>query len=267
MAASYDGNVPFVEHRRVPRGTRWRGTFPYHLLSLTLAGGAVYDLPGGRVDLAPGDLLHFAPGAEQDWRVDAVAGWRVGYLIVAVPAALLELLPEPTLAPGIGRIRLDAAAARRIAQDFREMQEWCGRPTPLRSQLVLNLLEHVLLRLRSLRPAPEADARIARARDFLHASLEAPVVLADVARAAGLSRARLCALARQHLGAPPMAYLERLRLEQAARRLLFTADPIDVIAERLGYAERGYFDKRFKRRWGMTPRAYRRGGGVAATDG
>lgn len=261
MAATYAGSVPFVAHTRSPRASRWRGTFPHHLFSLTLAGGVTYALPDGRVGIAAGDLLHFAPQAMQDWQVDARHGWKVCYLIIDLPAALRDLLPAANLAPGIGRVRLDRGEAERIARVFREMQAWSERSTPLRAQLVLNLLEHILLRLRSCRPVAETDARIGQARDFLHGNVTAPVLLADVARAAGLSRARLCALFKEQLDTTPMAYLERLRLEQAARLLLFTTDGIGTIADRLGYAERGYFDKRFKRRWGLTPRAYRLGGG------
>ncbi len=263
MSANYVGNVPFVAHARCTRGMRWCGTFPYHLFSLTLVGGATYDLPDGRVEITAGDLLHFAPRAMQDWQVTGQQGWKVGYLIVSLPAAMGSLLPPPNLAPGIGRIRLERTETARMARIFHEMQAWSERSTPLREQLVLNLLEYILLSLRSLQPVSAVDGRIALAREFLHGAIEEPIVLADVVRASGLSRARLCTLFKEHLDTTPMVYLERLRLEQAARLILFTADPIGVIAERLGYSDRGYFDKRFKRRWGLTPRAYR----LAGADG
>ena len=264
MSANYAGKAPFAAHARAPRGTRWSGTFPFHLLSLTTAGGAVYDLPDGRVAVGAGDLLHFAPQARQDWRVDGAQGWNVHYLIVELPASLRGLLPEADLAPGMGRVRLDARETRRIAEVFRELQTWGGSANPLRGQLVLNLAEHILLRLRSRQPLGTIDPRVGQACEFLHDSVESPTTLDDVARAAGLSRARVCALFQAHLGTTPMAYLEQLRLERAARLLLFTADGIGTIADRLGYNERGYFDKRFKRRWGVTPRSYRRGGGMTA---
>ena len=266
MSVRYAGKVPFIAHTRVPRGTRWSGTFPFHLLSLTTAGGAVYDLPDGRMTVGAGDLLHFAPQARQDWLVDGAQGWNVRYLIVDLPAGLRGLLPEADLAPGIGRVRLDARETRRIAEVFRELQAWCSSANPLRGQLVLNLVEHLLLRLRSRRPLSTIDPRVGQAREFLHDSVESPTTLDDVARVAGLSRARLCALFHQHMGTTPMAYLEDLRLERAARLLLFSADGIGAIADRLGYSERGYFDKRFKRRWGVTPRGYRSGGSTEPSD-
>ena len=255
--ATFAGTVPFVAHSRVPRGAHWSGTFSYHVFSLTLGGGATYSLPSGLVDIMPGDLLHFAPRAMQDWRVGKPTGWHVGYVIVDLPARFSDMFSASELAPGIGRTRLDAREIKRITQVFRDMQDWNERSTPVREQLVHNLLEYVLLSVFRGPTASNTDVRIQQAQDFLHRSVESPVVLADVTRAAGLSRARLCAMFKEQLATTPMVYLERLRLEHAARLLRFTTEGIEKIAERIGYHERGYFDKRFKRRWGVTPRAYR----------
>lgn len=260
MSATYEGRVPFVAHARVPTGKRWQGTFPYHLFSFTLGGGAEYQLPGGRQAIGPGELLHFAPQAWQDWRVSGDQGWEVWYLIAELPAGLCDLLPAPTLAPGIARLKLDAAAAERIERAFAEMQDWETRGSPVGERLILNLLEYVLLLVRDQQPVRTLDRRIQKARDFLHRGLEQSITLTDVARAACLSKARLCALFKTALGVTPMAYLEQLRMERAARWLLFTTMEVEAIALRLGYHERKYFDKRFKAHWGVTPRQYRLAG-------
>jgi AraC-like DNA-binding protein len=83
---------------------------------------------------------------------------------------------------------------------------------------------------------------------FLHRRCEETLALSDVAQAAGLSKARLCALFKTALGLAPIAYLEQIRMERAARLPLFTATDIETISQQLGYNERKYFDKRFKRR-------------------
>jgi AraC-like DNA-binding protein len=56
------------------------------------------------------------------------------------------------------------------------------------------------------------------------------------------------ALFKTALGLAPIAYLEQIRMERAARLPLFTATDIETISQQLGYNERKYFDKRFKRR-------------------
>lgn len=257
MTRNYEGKVPFVAHTRVSRGKRWQGTFPYDLFSFTLGGGAEYQLPGEKQEIGPGDFLHFAPQAWQDWRASEAGGWDVCYVIVDLPASLRDLLPAPSLAPGIGRLGLGPDEADRVADAFREMLEWQQRPSPLSERLILNRLEHALLLIRDRRPPANLDPRIEKARAFLHRRCEETLTLSDVAQAAGLSKARLCALFKTALGLAPIEYLEQVRMERAARLLLFTATDIETIAQQLGYHERKYFDKRFKQRWGVTPRQYR----------
>lgn len=249
-----------MTHVRVPPGVSWQGTFPCHLFSLTLDGGALYQLPEGPITVGRHEVLSFAPHAWQDWQALPSCGWEVYYLIVVLPAALHELVQPPSLAPGIGRIQVSAEDAECVANAFRTMLEWDARPSPMGARIIFNQLEYILLLLQDRQPQAQSDPRVYRARHFLHQSLETRITLADVARAACLSRARLCALFKEEIGSAPMQYLEGLRLEQAARLLLFTADPVDAIAQRFGYAERKYFDKRFKRCWGETPCQYRRRG-------
>ncbi len=59
-------------------------------------------------------------------------------------------------------------------------------------------------------------------------------------------------------GLPPIIYVQRLRIEDAKRRLERTETPIDEISWRVGYEDAAFFRRLFKRTTGMTPGAYRR---------
>lgn len=59
-------------------------------------------------------------------------------------------------------------------------------------------------------------------------------------------------------GLTPIAYVQRLRVEDAKRRLEQTQASIDEISWQVGYEEAAFFRRLFKRRTGMTPGAYRR---------
>lgn len=262
MSKNHETKAPFIAQSHVPVGTRWQGTFPSHVFSLTLSGGAEYWFPGGKQEIGPGDFLHFAPQAWQDWRVTEDTGWEVHYIIVELPTGLSDLLPDRSLAPGIGIVRLDADEAARVADAFLEMLSIQQRSSPLGDRIIINVLEHTLLLMRERRPGVNLDPRIEKARAFLHRSCVEMIALSDVAQASGLSKARLCALFKSALSLAPMAYLEEIRMERAARLLRFTATDIETISQQLGYHERKYFDKRFKRRWGVTPRQYRLHGGT-----
>ncbi|YCI06149.1 helix-turn-helix domain-containing protein (plasmid) [Ensifer sp. D2-11] len=59
-------------------------------------------------------------------------------------------------------------------------------------------------------------------------------------------------------GLAPIAYVQRLRIEDAKRRLERTSSPVDEISWRVGYEDAAFFRRLFKRITGMTPGAYRR---------
>ncbi len=59
-------------------------------------------------------------------------------------------------------------------------------------------------------------------------------------------------------GLAPIAYVQRLRIEDAKRRLERTADSVDEISWRVGYEDPAFFRRLFKRITGLTPGAYRK---------
>ncbi|MCP8690047.1 GlxA family transcriptional regulator [Marinobacterium sedimentorum] len=56
----------------------------------------------------------------------------------------------------------------------------------------------------------------------------------------------------------PIAYVQRLRVEDAKRRLERTETSIDEISWQVGYEDPAFFRRLFKRTTGMTPSAYRK---------
>jgi len=59
-------------------------------------------------------------------------------------------------------------------------------------------------------------------------------------------------------GLPPIAYVQRLRIEDAKRRLERTDVSVDEISWRVGYEDAAFFRRLFKRITGLAPSAYRR---------
>jgi transcriptional regulator GlxA family with amidase domain len=59
-------------------------------------------------------------------------------------------------------------------------------------------------------------------------------------------------------GFAPIAYVQRLRVEDAKRRLERTDASVDEISWRVGYEDAAFFRRLFKRTTGLTPAAYRR---------
>lgn len=59
-------------------------------------------------------------------------------------------------------------------------------------------------------------------------------------------------------GLAPIAYVQRLRIEDAKRRLERSEAPVDDIGWRVGYEDPAFFRRLFKRTTGLTPGAYRK---------
>jgi transcriptional regulator GlxA family with amidase domain len=59
-------------------------------------------------------------------------------------------------------------------------------------------------------------------------------------------------------GLAPIAYVQRLRIEDAKRRLERTNAPVDEVSWRVGYEDPAFFRRLFKRTTGLPPAAYRK---------
>lgn len=111
-------------------------------------------------------------------------------------------------------------------------------------------------------PAPRAaetgHPNLARAIAFLREHFAEPLCLADVARAAALSKFHLCRLFRRETGVSFRDYLRALRIERAKVLLADRRASVTEIAYSVGFNDTSRFDKSFSRSVGMSPTRYRR---------
>ncbi|MGE5407792.1 MAG: helix-turn-helix domain-containing protein [Syntrophothermus sp.] len=96
-----------------------------------------------------------------------------------------------------------------------------------------------------------------RARDLADARFAEPLTVADLAAAAGLSRAHFSREFRRAFGVSPHAHLLTRRLERAAALLRATDRSVAEICLDVGLTSVGSFTTSFKRAYGRTPTAYR----------
>ncbi len=77
--------------------------------------------------------------------------------------------------------------------------------------------------------------------------------LADLARAAGMSRSKFAKVFAETVGSPPMEFVSRARLDTARRILLSTEMSISDIAHHVGFASRSHFSRSFRTAFGIDP--------------
>ena len=102
------------------------------------------------------------------------------------------------------------------------------------------------------------DAEIAGAQQWLagHFSVTNPVE--EMIRRSTLAERTFKRRFVQATGLTPIEYVQRLRIEDAKRRLERTDAPVDEIGWRVGYEDAAFFRRLFKRPTGLTPGAYRK---------
>jgi transcriptional regulator GlxA family with amidase domain len=101
------------------------------------------------------------------------------------------------------------------------------------------------------------DAEIAAAQQWLseHFAVASPVE--EMVKRSQLAQRTFKRRFVRATGLAPIAYVQRLRVEEAKRRLERTGAPIDEISWRVGYEDPAFFRRLFKRTTGLSPGAYR----------
>ncbi|MBE6940889.1 MAG: helix-turn-helix transcriptional regulator [Ruminococcaceae bacterium] len=99
--------------------------------------------------------------------------------------------------------------------------------------------------------------RILNVLDIIRNEYRRDISLTYLAERVYVSPCYLSTTFSKFMGAGPMAYVNRLRLEQAASMLISTPISVTEICTYLGYNNLPYFCTCFKRKYGMTPAQYR----------
>ena len=101
------------------------------------------------------------------------------------------------------------------------------------------------------------DAEIRGAQDWLatHFAIAGPVE--EMVKRSKLSERTFKRRFTAATGIAPIAYVQRLRIEDAKRRLERTDASVDEISWRVGYEDAAFFRRLFKRTTGLAPGAYR----------
>ncbi|MEO1147846.1 MAG: AraC family transcriptional regulator [Cyanobacteria bacterium J06638_22] len=108
-------------------------------------------------------------------------------------------------------------------------------------------------------PAPRLEAeRMARAIDYVQASLDKPFNLSDLATAAGLSTRLLSRAFKAAMGQSPHQYVLTQRVQKARELLAFHDMPLPEVAAVCGFYDQAHLTRIFKKQLGTTPGAYRR---------
>ncbi len=249
----------------------------FHELVLVLDGSGLHVTREREYPIFPGDVFLIRPPQVHAYRnLRQLSIVNILYLPEQFEKELEMLKPllgfyavfesDPRLAAKpryAGRLTLTgenfAAARELVRRMLREEQ----RRTPGWEYMTRLLFQELLLLIcrsfsnrESIRS--EANVKISRALRFLEENYARRVTLGEVAKFCNCSVPSLTRLFREALGAGPIGTLNSLRLDKAAELLRNSELSITVIAAKTGFCDSNYLTKCFKRRFHLSPRAYRR---------
>jgi len=263
-----DGGPVFVQREGPTNAARpgRRVTHPFAVLAL-YTGGRARIRQGTPWDVQEGDLL-LVPAGQPHQLLESRAAelWAAGFCVTCFASHDEAHFLEP-----FERVRAGASAVMAIpfarhefvAGLFRELERVTTEQprestlTVQRSLLTLLLAEAAGLSVTEpALPASRADVVSASLRIIQRRCL-GPLCLAEIGRAVGRSPAYVTTALRRATGRTAGEWIVAGRMAEARRRLLHSDEFVDVIAERVGYADPTHFIRMFRREHAETPAAWR----------
>ncbi|MFL9981721.1 helix-turn-helix domain-containing protein [Paraburkholderia sediminicola] len=243
---------------------------------MTLGSGAEHlerNLDGRweSADLRVGDVW-FVPPVPISWRWRSISDEPLSTVHLHLERSLIDSVADQMELGGSRELSLGDAMQFHdplIAEMLGALHRAAGDPAD--SRLYVDALAHALAahllqnysRGRhaeaGLAPHPErlVPRRIRRVTDYIRTNLAADLAISELAAQAGLSSFHFARVFRRETGETPHQFVTRLRLEEAARLLRATDQPVLQISLAVGFENASHFSVQFKRGYGVTPLAYR----------
>ena len=241
---------------------------------------------GGSVAIRPGDVLLIPPGYVHGWAYRAGTHVAVHFDLHARPglAPFANLQPMEVVVPGprelprvpqitmrsrggsamrmslLTRVREPAIWKRRLLElvrlyDHRELHTLSGQ---LRAAELLSWALSTLVDESAGGHQPVGDPVVSTALAYADRFRAGrPPTVAALTKASGLGRTTFAARFLASTGLSPRAFLERRRIERAARDLLTGDRPIAAVGRAHGFEDPFHFSRVFKRVMGRSPRQHR----------
>jgi transcriptional regulator GlxA family with amidase domain len=102
------------------------------------------------------------------------------------------------------------------------------------------------------------DAVIARCQAWIAEHYEEPSPVASMIQLSELTERTFNRRFKQATGMAPIEYVHTLRLEEAKQLLESGDEPVEAVAQEVGYEDAAFFGRLFRRKVGVTPTQYRK---------
>ena len=265
--------------KRHTRGATWHDRLE---LFMPLDGPARFRMGEQEVELQPGDLL-VVDNLKLHHVVD-FPGFDTRVIVISFLPEFVYSLGSPShdyafLLPFYSKVERRPHVLRAADANAQEAHDalirllecyFAGAKKPFfqagAKAFLLELLYHLATHFRASEVLKwefvrqqERSLRLKKLFDHISARPAEKLPVSAAARLVGMSAPQFMKNFKQVAGMTLVAYLNHVRLANAARLLRETGRTIADIADATGFSDQSYFDKRFKRAFGRTPKEFRGG--------
>lgn len=186
------------------------------------------------------------------------------YATTAANHPVLSVLPEVIHVPGMAADPELQGVVRFLANESTSAQPGSRSvATRLTEVLFVLTVRHWLTRAEARDAGPSwltalSDEQIGAALNLMHGRPAEDWSVDSLGRAVAMSRPAFARRFKTVVGTTPLAYLSRIRTDQAARLLRETDHSLAAIADTVGYHSEFTFSRAFTRERGTSPGRYRR---------
>lgn len=240
----------------------------HHALSIyTQAGEQARRLVNGQVASTgfPGAVCLFPAGSQSTWRIDGrFEFFHLYFSDLDIARCASESWDcEPDQVRLAERYHATDPVLAQAGQ-LLAMSDWQAPGQDLAMDHLAHwLLMQLVSRHSSLhKPTPEVTGQLSRRyrrllQERIDAELDQPLTLADMAGWVNLSPYHFARLFKATFGCAPYQYVQEQRLTRAREHLRQPGNKITAIALACGFNDASQFARAFRKRFGLTPSAYR----------
>lgn len=235
-----------------------RNHFPGHELIFCIAGEGFVRIAGRMHPVRPGDIAWVNCHQPHEHGANSEAPWEVLWVRVEGPqlesiCRMLSVNDAPVFTGISGQ-----KTAEVYASIFDCMQRDApDGPAQIHAEIARLLAIIFSARFKNREIIESVPSALQKSVQWMRLFYFENTRVSKLAKIAGLSSGHFSRLFKLTFGTSPIEWLRRERISQAKRRLVESRSTIKEIAEQVGYPDRFFFSKDFKRYTGFSPRAFR----------
>ena len=199
-----------------------------------------------------GDVYFVTEGSEHEYRADPNDPWTKIWFNTSgpLPLALLDIY---------GLRGVNHIPSVSVEPLFREGYEACVEDPSQAEQVVAITLHNIFLQISTALRSRHQNAfrQSQKLRDYLEGCVEETPSLEDMAKLIGRSPSQTIRIFKREWGITPYHFLIERKLMKARVLLTGSVKSVKEIAYQLGFNSEYHFSALFKKKAGMSPKAYR----------